>query len=248
MKKFKTFKFIGLFLSLILTLVLLIGCEEEPILPEPVDVNYTVKVLNTVGCEISPSFTEVDAGAKLVLTVTAYPGYENLDSIYVNDTLMPLVNNTLILENISSDYNIKGISHMTEQMRLFTDSRGWVLFSYKTTWVEEGVSWEEDISQWQGHLNVTVYYPFFNSHYSSNNQYYYMETFDSSGVLIGQYQYQLKGDSIVYIEPSCPRSKIIYLSEDSLVVESISQLHDDNGVVDGYTFLNEVTYKHPDVY
>lgn len=152
MKKFKFFKVIGLFLSLILTAMLIVGCEEDPIIivsppPPPVIKKHIVIVTSGLGGTVTPSGRiEVIEGKDLTIALIPDANFKSW-MINVNDTNIVLNTNSYTIKNVKQDLNIRAT---------FKKTLSWYL-TMNGKWKRDSIYVRENKGIWEKNLSWGVH-------------------------------------------------------------------------------------------
>lgn len=224
-KSKKVFKKLGLFLLLALALLLLVRCEKDPLVVVPA--KYTVEAFALNGT-ITPSKVEVSKGSDVILTVKANDGFK-IDSVTVNGVNKPLTGNTLSFLKINSNYKIEATGKITELGLLI--QKPWKEVRWQARLLTE-TNWDKDkgISE-LGDQRIIF----------DGVTFRFKKTYD--GALFGDGPFELKQDSLII--GGGIRTKIIELSETTLIIEGVSEYFSAPYVHDHTKdSMIRITYKH----
>lgn len=170
----------------------------------------TITAVAGPGGKVSPSSIEVDPGSDISFTLTPDVGFRNAATISVNGKLEPLSGNTYILSDVANNYELK--ADFEKNMQWYLLQNDWE----KTVWQKRLVTANED--DWA----MTVVAPqlaFEKLVYYENNRF---EMFNEKGVLYGDGNYFVKGDSVISGTDSNGnggiRRKIIKVDDKILIV------------------------------
>jgi len=165
--------------------------------------------------------TYLDDGDDLVISIKDLGGYER--AVFLDGEEQLLTGDSLKLENVLEDHNVKILFTMTDQLRLLVNKK-WLL----TEWTAKGQKfpdyfWKADFSGGDSvFIIVSVFYPYtYTPSTSSKLEDVHLKGlyFDNQGNRIGNFEYELINDSIIYPRSEDNNTKILKLNEDTLITK-----------------------------
>jgi len=180
----------------------------------------------------------VDDGDDLVINIKNLGGYER--SILIDGE--PFTGDTIKFENISSGHVVNAVFVENDTLKKLINKK-WLLTGWTWEGTITGNVFEFDLSGEDSiFVDVKVFYPYipFSGYLKLEDVHLKTLTFDTHGKMIGNYEYELKADSIIY--PRNSNVKILKLTDDVLILEGLGQSGNEYGER-GEDIISITTYK-----